>query len=228
MQDSAGGKDVYKAFAVRMGSLFCVTLYAWLAVVALECWRERRLNRLPFPIAVNDRSIMINLFFGLGSWPSACCCSPSSWSWPFATIRGISTTWNRDPRGQSDFGQFGDDAACSRKPGPIHYLGGVLPLLGEFTNLHEAIYHSAVNFATLGYGDIVMSEKHRFLGPLEAINGVLMIGVSTAALTAVFRTWSGTSGRTGNRGLSRKSRDFGLRILECGFMKATDVTVRTS
>ena len=59
--------------------------------------------------------------------------------------------------------------------------------LGEFDELSAAIYHSAVNFATLGYGDIVMSEKHRFLGPLEAINGVLMIGVSTAVLTAVFQ-----------------------------------------
>ncbi|MFC6633409.1 potassium channel family protein [Microbulbifer taiwanensis] len=56
-------------------------------------------------------------------------------------------------------------------------------LLGEFETLEQAFYHSGVNFATLGYGDIVMSEKHRLLGPLEAINGVLMIGVSTGALS---------------------------------------------
>lgn len=60
-------------------------------------------------------------------------------------------------------------------------------LLGEFGSLPAAIYHSAVNFATLGYGDVVMSEAHRLLGPLEAINGALMIGVSTAALTAAFQ-----------------------------------------
>lgn len=67
-------------------------------------------------------------------------------------------------------------------------LWGVLfYYLGEFDGLGSAVYHSAVNFSTLGYGDIVMSEKHRFLGPLEAINGVLMIGVSTAVLTAVFQ-----------------------------------------
>ena len=29
--------------------------------------------------------------------------------------------------------------------------------LGEFTDFATATYHSAVNFATLGYGDIVMS-----------------------------------------------------------------------
>jgi hypothetical protein len=60
-------------------------------------------------------------------------------------------------------------------------------MLGEFDHFGEAVYHSAVNFATLGYGDIVMSEKHRILGPMEGINGVLMIGVSTAALTAAFQ-----------------------------------------
>lgn len=60
-------------------------------------------------------------------------------------------------------------------------------LLGEFPDFNTAFYHSAVNFATLGYGDIVMSGNHRLLGPLQAINGVLMIGVSTAVLMAAFQ-----------------------------------------
>lgn len=60
-------------------------------------------------------------------------------------------------------------------------------LLGEFSDFNTAFYHSAVNFATLGYGDIVMSGDYRLLGPLQAINGVLMIGVSTAALMAAFQ-----------------------------------------
>ena len=55
-------------------------------------------------------------------------------------------------------------------------------LLGEFPEFSEAFYHSAVNFATLGYGDHVMSGDHKLLGPLEAINGVVMIGLSTAVL----------------------------------------------
>ena len=59
--------------------------------------------------------------------------------------------------------------------------------LGEFSSLIEAFYHSAVNFSTLGYGDVVMSEERRLLGPLEAINGVMMIGVSTATLMAAFQ-----------------------------------------
>lgn len=63
----------------------------------------------------------------------------------------------------------------------------VFTLLGEFTDFGGALYHSAVNFATLGYGDFVMSERNKFLGPLEAINGALMMGISTAALLAAFQ-----------------------------------------
>jgi len=59
--------------------------------------------------------------------------------------------------------------------------------LGEFHRFDLAFYHSAVNFGSLGYGDIVMSDRHKLLGALEAINGILMIGVSTAALTTPFK-----------------------------------------
>lgn len=60
-------------------------------------------------------------------------------------------------------------------------------LLGEFPQYGDAFYHSAVNFATLGYGDIVMSARHKLLGPLEAMNGALMIGASTATLIIAFQ-----------------------------------------
>ena len=78
----------------------------------------------------------------------------------------------------------------------LHVIGNIFQLaiwatlfmfLGEFDDVAKAVYFSAVNFATLGYGDIVMSERYRFLGPLEAINGVLMIGVSTAVLMTAFQ-----------------------------------------
>ena len=57
--------------------------------------------------------------------------------------------------------------------------------LGEFTDFSTAFYHSTVNFASLGYGDIVMSEKWRLLGALEASNGVLMFGLSAGTMLAV-------------------------------------------
>ena len=58
-------------------------------------------------------------------------------------------------------------------------------VLGEFADMETALYHSVVNFTSLGYGDIVMSPRWRLLGGLEAANGVLMFGVTTGSLMAV-------------------------------------------
>lgn len=58
---------------------------------------------------------------------------------------------------------------------------------GEFPGFGTAFYHSAINFTTLGYGDVVMTLSWRLLGPLEAANGVLMFGVSTAMIFGVIR-----------------------------------------
>ncbi|MFM4669423.1 ion channel [Aeromonas media] len=69
----------------------------------------------------------------------------------------------------------------------IGVWGGLFLWLGEFDTLQEAIYHSGVNFATLGYGDIVMSPQWKMLGPLEAVNGTLMIGLSGASMLAVLQ-----------------------------------------
>jgi hypothetical protein len=57
--------------------------------------------------------------------------------------------------------------------------------LGEFSDFETAFYHSVVNFTSLGYGDIVMSEKWRLLGALEAANGILMFGLSSGGFLAV-------------------------------------------
>jgi hypothetical protein len=58
-------------------------------------------------------------------------------------------------------------------------------ICGEFHEFGAAYYHSAVNYTTLGYGDIVMSPAWRLLGPLEAADGVLLGGVSTAMIFAL-------------------------------------------
>jgi carbon starvation protein CstA len=69
----------------------------------------------------------------------------------------------------------------------IAVWGILFVLLGEFDELYEALYHSAVNYASLGYGDIVMSKPWKLLGPLEAVNGVLMVGMTAAALMAILQ-----------------------------------------
>jgi Ion channel len=61
----------------------------------------------------------------------------------------------------------------------------VFDFCGEFPQLSMALYHSAVNYTSLGYGDVVMSAAWRLLGPLETADGMLMFGVSTAMMFAV-------------------------------------------
>jgi hypothetical protein len=57
--------------------------------------------------------------------------------------------------------------------------------VGEFETFGPAFYHSAVNYTTLGYGDIVMSPRWRLLGPQEAACGSLAFGWSTAAIVTI-------------------------------------------
>ena len=56
---------------------------------------------------------------------------------------------------------------------------------GEFRDFETAFYHSAVNYTTLGYGDIILSPRWRLLGPLEAMTGVLLFGLSAATVFAI-------------------------------------------
>jgi hypothetical protein len=72
-------------------------------------------------------------------------------------------------------------------------LGNIIPMLvwaalfvaiGAIGDFSTAFYHSAVNFVTLGYGDIVMPGRWRMLGPMESATGIMMFGVSTAVMTA--------------------------------------------
>jgi hypothetical protein len=56
---------------------------------------------------------------------------------------------------------------------------------GEFSDFGTAFYHSAVNYTSLGYGDLIMTPSWRLLGPLETANGTLLFGVSTAMIFGV-------------------------------------------
>lgn len=70
-------------------------------------------------------------------------------------------------------------------------LGYILVLPdGELETLETAFYFSAVTFTTLGFGDITLSSDWRILSGLQAIDGILLIGWTTAFLFAVLqRAW---------------------------------------
>ena len=49
------------------------------------------------------------------------------------------------------------------------------------------VYFAFVNYTTLGYGDIIPVERWQLLGPIAAMNGVLLFGWSTAVIFEVLR-----------------------------------------
>lgn len=61
----------------------------------------------------------------------------------------------------------------------------VFAICGEFKSLSLAFYFSAGNYTTLGSGGLMMTSSWKLLGPLEAADGALMFGVSTAMIFAV-------------------------------------------
>ena len=51
----------------------------------------------------------------------------------------------------------------------------------------DHMYFAFVNYTTLGYGDITPTARWRLLGPMTAMNGVLLFGWSTAVIFEVLR-----------------------------------------
>jgi hypothetical protein len=56
---------------------------------------------------------------------------------------------------------------------------------GQVSTFETAFCLSAQNFTSFGYGDVILSERWRLLSPLEATNGLLFFGMSTAVLFAI-------------------------------------------
>ena len=54
-----------------------------------------------------------------------------------------------------------------------------------FPSWELAFYFSATSYSTVGYGDLILPSNWRLLGPLEAIIGVLMCGISVSVLFAL-------------------------------------------
>ena len=57
-----------------------------------------------------------------------------------------------------------------------------LPGLDNLETLEKAVYFSMVTFTGLGYGDITLGLRWRWLSGIEAMNGILLFGWTTAML----------------------------------------------
>jgi hypothetical protein len=49
----------------------------------------------------------------------------------------------------------------------------------------SSFYFSGVTYTTTGYGDFVLPKEWRMFGPIEALTGILMCGLSTAGFFAL-------------------------------------------
>ena len=63
--------------------------------------------------------------------------------------------------------------------GLFYFWQGCLP------DVESAFYFSGATYTTLGYGDLVLPEPWRILGPVEALTGILMCGLSIGIFVAV-------------------------------------------
>jgi Ion channel len=57
--------------------------------------------------------------------------------------------------------------------------------LGVLEDFEAALYFSTVTFASLGYGDLVLTREWRLMSAIEAANGVILFAWSTAFLLSI-------------------------------------------
>ena len=62
----------------------------------------------------------------------------------------------------------------------------------------DLLYFAFVNYTTLGYGDVTPVARWRLLGPMTAMNGVLLFGWSTAVIFEVLRRTARPAATTTN------------------------------
>ncbi len=82
----------------------------------------------------------------------------------------------------------------------IWLWAGLYMMLGEFDDIGRALYFSTVTFTTLGYGDITLGPRWQVLSGLEAANGIILFGVSTAFIFAVLKYLFEAAGIVGRIG----------------------------
>jgi hypothetical protein len=70
--------------------------------------------------------------------------------------------------------------------GEIALWAFALDISGAAADIRAAVYSSAGSYTTAG-SDVLLPPQWKLLGPLEAVDGMLMFGVSTAFIFAVIQ-----------------------------------------
>jgi voltage-gated potassium channel len=69
----------------------------------------------------------------------------------------------------------------------IWLYAAVYTLAGEIPDFEDALYFSTSTYATIGYGDLVLSRTWRIVGAIEGVNGIILLGWSTAFFVSIVR-----------------------------------------
>ncbi len=97
-------------------------------------------------------------------------------------------------------------------------------LCGQVSTLETAFCLSGQNCTPFGYGGVLLSERWRLLSPLEATNGLLFFGLSTAVLFAIMSQLIAKHLQNRDRVPERGSREPGASV--GGRRRAVEVSTR--
>jgi hypothetical protein len=67
----------------------------------------------------------------------------------------------------------------------IWLYAAVYRAIGAVVDFETALYFSTSTFTTLGYGDVILPKEWQLFGSIEAANGLVLFGWSTAFLLSV-------------------------------------------
>ena len=67
----------------------------------------------------------------------------------------------------------------------IWLYAGLYLFLGAVADLETAVYFSTMTYAAIGFGDSEMARQWRLVSAIEGVNGVLLLGWSTAFFVSV-------------------------------------------
>ena len=60
-----------------------------------------------------------------------------------------------------------------------------MSLVGAVPREDGPLYFAFTSYTTLGYGDVIAEDEWKLLGPMAAMNGVMLFGWSTAVIFQV-------------------------------------------
>ncbi|ERJ57394.1 potassium channel family protein [Sphingobacterium paucimobilis] len=75
------------------------------------------------------------------------------------------------------------------------------PYISDLSSFDQAIYFSMITFTTICYGDVTINSEWRIMAGLEAVNGIMLIGWSTAMIFAFLQILYQQSWNTHSFGL---------------------------